>query len=29
VVREFAPLGKTIAYTFPAHSLTILTLHLQ
>jgi alpha-L-arabinofuranosidase len=30
VVREFAPQGnKTFAYTFPAHSLTILTLHLQ
>jgi alpha-N-arabinofuranosidase len=29
VVREFSPLGKTFAYTFPAHSLTILTLHLQ
>jgi alpha-N-arabinofuranosidase len=29
VVREIAPAGKTLAYTFPAHSLTILTLHLQ
>jgi alpha-N-arabinofuranosidase len=30
VVREFAPLGnKIFTYTFRAHSLTILTLHLQ
>lgn len=30
VTREFAPAGnKTFTYTFPAHSLTILTLHLQ